>query len=138
VALIVGIDVPLWGFLDVLPALILAGVMMGALGLVMSVTIRQLENFAGTMNFVIFPMFFLSTALYPLWRLKESGADWLALLAQLNPFTYGVELIRFALYGKVDWLAAIVVIGCALAFFLAAVYGYDPQRAFQRRPAPAG
>ena len=78
VALLVGIDIPLWGFLYVLPALILAGTMMGALGLVMSVTIRQLENFAGTMNFVIFPMFFLSTALYPLWRLKESGADWLA------------------------------------------------------------
>ena len=112
--------------------------MMGALGLLMSVTIRQLENFAGTMNFVIFPMFFLSTALYPIWRLKESGADWLALLAQLNPFTYGVELIRFALYGKFDWVAAIVVIGCALAFFLGATYGYDPQRAFQRRPAPAG
>ena len=112
---------------------------MGALGLLMSVTIRQLENFAGTMNFVIFPMFFLSTALYPLWRLKESGADWLALLAQLNPFTYGVELIRFALYGKFEldrgaswWSAARSV------FFLGATYGYDPQRAFQRRPAPAG
>jgi ABC-2 type transport system permease protein len=138
VALLVGIDIPPWGFLYVLPALILAGIMMGALGLVMSVTIRQLENFAGTMNFVIFPMFFLSTALYPLWRLKESGADWLALLAQINPFTYGVELIRFALYGKVDWVAAVVVIGCASAFFLGATYGYDPQRAFQRRPAPAG
>jgi len=138
VALLVGIDVPLWGFLYVLPALIAAGIMMGALGLVMSVMIRQLENFAGTMNFVIFPMFFLSTALYPLWRLKESGADWLALLAQINPFTYGVELIRFALYGKVDWAAAAVVVGCALIFFLAAVFGYDPQRAFQRRPAPAG
>ena len=28
------------------------------------------------MNFVIFPMYFLSTALYPLWKLQESGADW--------------------------------------------------------------
>src|SRR5215469_7330328 len=42
VALLVGIDIPPWGFLYVLPALILAGTMMGALGLVMSVTIRQL------------------------------------------------------------------------------------------------
>ncbi len=37
-------------------------------------TSSQLENFAGTMNFVIFPMYFLSTALYPLWKLQESGA----------------------------------------------------------------
>ena len=47
--------------------------MLGALGLVLSSFIRQLENFAGVMNFVIFPMFFTSSALYPLWRVKESS-----------------------------------------------------------------
>ena len=30
------------------------------------------------MNFVIFPAFFFSTALYPLWRIRESGAAWIA------------------------------------------------------------
>ena len=49
-----------------LPALLLAGFMLGALGLLLSSVIRQLENFAGVMNFVIFPMFFASSALYPL------------------------------------------------------------------------
>ena len=29
------------------------------------------------MNFVIFPMFFASSALYPLWRVQE-GSPWLA------------------------------------------------------------
>jgi ABC-2 type transport system permease protein len=137
VALLAGIDIPLWGLLYALPALFAVGVMMGALGLVLSVSIKQLENFAGTMNFVIFPMFFIFTALYPLWRLEESGADWLAWAARLNPFTYGVELTRFALYGKVNWTAAAVVLICALLFFLTATYGYDPQRGFQRRTAPA-
>ena len=42
--------------------------MLGSLALFMSSVIRQLENFAGVMNFVIFPMFFASSALYPLWR----------------------------------------------------------------------
>ena len=46
-----------------------AALMLGALGLLLSVHIKQLENFAGTMNFVIFPMYFISTALYPLWKL---------------------------------------------------------------------
>ncbi len=137
VAVLVGVDIKLWGFLTVLPALIASATMLGALGLVLSVRIRQLENFAGTMNFVIFPMFFLSTALYPLWRLRESGADWLELIARVNPFTYAVELVRFALYGRVDWLSVAVVGGTALAFFLIAAWGYDPQRAFQRRPEPA-
>jgi ABC-2 type transport system permease protein len=61
------IEPPLYGYLTVLPALILSGLMLGSLALFMSSIIKQLENFAGVMNFVIFPMFFASSALYPLW-----------------------------------------------------------------------
>ncbi len=50
------------------------------------------------MNFVIFPMFFASSALYPLWRINESSAT-LYWICQINPFTHAVELVRFALYG---------------------------------------
>src|ERR1700758_3567564 len=64
---------PPMGYLTVLPALILSGLMLGALGMLVSSLIKQLENFAGVMNFVIFPMFFASSALYPLWRVKESS-----------------------------------------------------------------
>src|ERR1700742_4525481 len=53
--------------------LLLSGFMLGALGMLISSLIKQLENFAGVMNFVIFPMFFASSALYPLWRVKESS-----------------------------------------------------------------
>ena len=88
---------PPLGYVAVLPALILSGLMLGALGLVLSSFIKQLENFAGVMNFVIFPMFFASSALYPLWRVKESSLT-LYWICQLNPFTHAAELIRFALY----------------------------------------
>ena len=50
-----------------------SGLMLGALGLLLSSAIRQLENFASVMNFVIFPMFFASSALYPLWHVKEAS-----------------------------------------------------------------
>src|ERR1700760_2585089 len=60
-----------WGYLAILPALALSGLMLGALGMLLSSLIKQLENFAGVMNFVIFPMFFASSALYPLWRVRE-------------------------------------------------------------------
>ena len=46
------------GYVLALPSLILSGLMFGALGLFLSSLIRQLENFASVMNFVIFPMFF--------------------------------------------------------------------------------
>jgi ABC-2 type transport system permease protein len=138
IAALIGLDVPGWGCLVALPALVAVGLMLGSLGLLLSVHIRQLENFAGTMNFVIFPMFFLSAALYPLWKLKESGAYAIWWVAQANPFTYGVELIRFALYGQFDGVAAAVVAGAGLAFFAAAVQGYNPQSGVIRLRAPAG
>src|SRR5690348_945422 len=73
VAWLWGIEPPLWGYLAVLPALVLSGLMLGALGMLLSSAIRQLENFAGVMNFVIFPMFFASSALYPLWLVQQSS-----------------------------------------------------------------
>jgi len=83
------IEPPLIGYLTVLPALIMSGLMLGALGMLISSVIKQLENFAGVMNFVIFPMFFASSALYPLWRVKESS-PLLYYVCQLNPFTHAV------------------------------------------------
>jgi ABC-2 type transport system permease protein len=120
-----------------LPALLLSmalgALMLAALGLMLSVYVRQLENFAGTMNFVIFPMFFISTALYPLWKLEESGAWWLLKLAQFNPFTHAVEAMRFALMGQFNTVSWAVVVGCASGFFVLALWGYDPQRGWIRQ-----
>jgi len=121
-----------WGYLTVLPALLLSGLMLGALGMVLSSLIRQLENFAGVMNFVIFPMFFASSALYPLWRVQE-GSPWLATVCWFNPFTHAVELIRFAFYGKVEPLSLAVVVGCTIAFLAAAILAYDPARGMLMR-----
>ncbi|MFP1633845.1 ABC transporter permease [Zhengella sp. ZM62] len=130
IAILFGIDIPLAGLLPVLPALILTGLMVGALGLLLASVIKQLENFAGVMNFVIFPMFFLSTALYPVWKMREASAI-LAEICQWNPFSHGIELIRFALYGEMNWLALAVTAGSGLAFFLAASWAFDPARRFR-------
>src|SRR5215470_6769106 len=122
-------------WLEVLPALIVSGLMLGALWLFLSVYIRQVENFAGAMNFVMFPMFFFSSALYPLWKLQQSGSQWIYVVATVNPFTYAVELIRFALYGQLEPLSAAVVCGATIVFFLLAVQGYNPQWGMIRRTA---
>jgi ABC-2 type transport system permease protein len=125
-----------WGYLTVLPALVLTGFMLGALGMLLSSLIKQLENFAGVMNFVIFPMFFASSALYPLWRVRE-GSPWLAFVCELNPFTHAVELIRFALYERMNFQALAVVLGAAIIFLGAAIAAYDPSRGMlMRREGP--
>lgn len=132
IAKLYGVRVPWPGFLTVLPALVLAGMALGAMGLLLSSLIHQLENFAGVMNFVIFPMFFLSSALYPLWRMKEAEA-WLYWICAANPFTYCVELIRFALYQKTDWLALAVVLATLMVFAAAAIVSYDPKLSLVKR-----
>ena len=127
-----GVRPPPWGLVAVLPALVLSGLMLGARGVFLSSAIRQLENFAGVMNFVIFPMFFASSALYPLWRMRESS-PLLHDIAAANPFTHAVELIRFALYLQVNWFSLAVVLGCLALFFGAAVYMYDPSKGLWAR-----
>jgi len=127
---------PLYGYLTVLPALVLSGMMLGALGLLLSSAIRQLENFAGVMNFVIFPMFFTSSALYPLWRVQESSLL-LYYICSISPFTHAVELIRFALYGQFNPVSATVVLGSLALFMGLAIYGYDPARGLIARRAAA-
>jgi ABC-2 type transport system permease protein len=160
---------PPWqGYLTVLPALVLAGLMLGAMALLMSSLIRQLENFAGVMNFVIFPMFFASSALYPLWRIRE-GSPLLYEIARFNPFTHAVELVRFALYGEIgakidptmtpvqagismdgvliplasgellDLTHVVVVVTCTVVFLSAAVFAYNPSKGLiARRGGPGG
>ena len=123
------VEPPLIGYLTVLPALLLAGFMLGSLGLLMSSFIKQLENFAGVMNFVIFPMFFASSALYPLWRVRESSVL-LWQICGINPFTHAVELIRFALHGQFALVPFAVTLGCTIVFLGIAVWGYDPGRGF--------
>ncbi|MEW8316778.1 MAG: ABC transporter permease [Candidatus Thiodiazotropha endolucinida] len=128
---------PLTGYLLAFPALFLSGLMLGALGLLLSSAIKQLENFAGVMNFVIFPMFFASSALYPLWRIKDSSV-FLYEICRFNPFTHAVELTRFALYGQISWIAFFVVVGSLLLFLAGALYGYDPARGLMIRKQGGG
>ena len=137
IAYLFGIELPALGYVAVFPALIVAGLMLGAVGLLLSSTIRQLENFTGIMNFVIFPMFFLSSALYPLWKMRESSIA-LYNICSVNPFTHAVELIRFALYGQLNW-EALGYTALALAILLGlAIYGYSPAKGIMTRKAGAG
>jgi ABC-2 type transport system permease protein len=121
-----------WGYVTVLPALALTGLMLGAMGLVMSSLFKQLENFASVMNFVIFPMFFASSALYPLWRVQQASVP-LYEICRWNPFTHAVELVRFALYGQVAWTSLAIVAGCSAVFLAGAIFAYDPSTGLTSR-----
>ncbi|PAU75210.1 ABC transporter permease [Halomonas salipaludis] len=132
-----GIQAPLLGYVWILPALIVTGFMVGALGMLLSTFVKQLENFAGVMNFVIFPMFFLSSALYPLWRIRE-GSYLVYQIASLNPFTYAVEMIRFALYEQLNLEAVLIVVVTTAILLALAILGYNPARGMMARKGGGG
>jgi ABC-2 type transport system permease protein len=111
----------------VLPALVLNGLMFRALRMLSSSVVKQLENFTRVMNFVIFPMFFASSA-----PLSAVAAASLLLfdVCCVNPFTYEIELVRFVLYREIDWLSLGLVVGSAILFTVTAILAYDPAQAF--------
>ena len=132
IAAVWGITLPWQGYLLAIPACLIAGLMLGALGLMLSSVIRQLENFAGVMNFVIFPLFFLSSALYPLWKMREAS-EWLYWLCAVNPFTHAVELVRNALYLRLHLDALLICAGLTALLTLLAVASFNPQHAALRK-----
>jgi ABC-2 type transport system permease protein len=84
---------------------------------------------------VIFPCF-LCQLFYPLWKIKESSAL-LHNLAQYNPFSQAVELIRFALYGQFNQEAFIYTFAAFIAFMAAAIIGYNPSKGMMMKKGGA-
>lgn len=130
-AQLVDVEITLIGYLTAAPAVFIIAFFLGALGLLLSSLIKQLENFAGVMNFVIFPMFFLSSALYPLWKMQEASL-WLYWLCHYNPFTYCVELLRFALFSQLNSSALTVVLAATLISATLALISFNPKFSQQR------
>jgi len=71
-------------------ALILVALNCSSIGLLMATSMRHFQAFAGIMNFLIFPMFFLSGALYPTHHMPTL----LQYLIYANPFAHGVNLLH--------------------------------------------
>lgn len=67
---------------------------LSSLAMLLASRIDSIENFSGVINFAVFPMFFLSGALYPARLLPDA----LRPLVALNPLTYGVDLLKHALF----------------------------------------
>ncbi len=128
---LVDVDIDIIGYLYAVPAIFIIAFFLGALGLLLSNLIKQLENFAGVMNFVIFPMFFLSSALYPLWKMKEASL-WLYWLCQYNPFSYCVELLRWSLYNQTHLNSLSVLMPITIITALLALASFAPKAGAKR------
>jgi len=97
------------GFLIALGFMVLIGISFTAFGIAIASRMEDMTGFQLIMNFVVFPLFGLSGALYPISSLPE----WIVPLTLLDPLTYGVEGIRYGLNGisQINPVVCFVVIG---------------------------
>jgi ABC-2 type transport system permease protein len=117
-----------------LAALLLAAASSALLGLLVAARLRSVENFAGVINVVLFPLLFVSGALYPTAGMPPA----LRLLAALNPVTYQVDLMRHA-FGQAAEFGTdrdvLALLGASAVAFGLTVLLFDPEQRFVGRPA---
>lgn len=99
-----------------LPALLTA-VCCAAIGGLIAVWSKSIDNFAVIMNFFIFPVFFLSGALYPVNQLPE----FFRYIVLVNPFSYGVDLLKHAVPGVTTDFSVIMDITVLASFSTIAI-----------------
>jgi ABC-2 type transport system permease protein len=87
-----------WNAFDVLGALVLLLLATGGfacLSMILASLVRTRERFMGIGQLVMMPLFFASSALYPLSIMPQ----WLRIVAHVNPLTYEVHGMRQLLVG---------------------------------------
>lgn len=70
--------------------------MLTSFGAAIASMVEDFQGFQVINNFLIFPLFFLSSALYPLTNVP----DFLRILASINPLSYGVDALRYILINQ--------------------------------------
>ncbi len=102
---------------NLLPAALLTAICCAAIGGLIAVWSKSIDNFAVIMNFFIFPLFFLSGALYPVSQLPE----FLRYIVLVNPFSYGVDLMKHAVPNVSTDFSVFTSIAVLLSFSVIAI-----------------
>lgn len=80
--------------LEVIGLELLMAIALTTFGVFVASRIQRIEGFQVVMQLLLFPMLFLSGAIYPLQGLPA----WLAVITRINPLTYAVDPLRRAVF----------------------------------------
>jgi ABC-2 type transport system permease protein len=131
-----GLSIPFAGVLASIPVLIVLSVALAGLGICIAWRMDSTQGFHAIMTSFLMPMWLLSGAFFP----PGGTPKWLAIVIALNPLTYGVALLRHALYlGDPRATAALpplsLCIVVSLGFALATVIGASTVASARRQVA---
>jgi ABC-2 type transport system permease protein len=76
--------------------MIVLSVALTSFGAGIASMVEDFQGFQGINNFLIFPLFFLSSALYPL----TNAPTFLRILGAINPLSYAVDGLRYTLINQ--------------------------------------
>ena len=112
-----GIHVGIANALLVLVFAVLLVVSMTSIGLIIGSRMENAEAFSLIFSLVMYPMFFISGALFPV----DNLPGWLALLNKIDPATYAVDAFRELLLGTRHFglVTDFIVLTAFAALFLA-------------------
>lgn len=117
IALIIGVGFSDYAMIIPIMAIVtLFSLGFSGISVMVAATAKSQETFWGIINFLGMPLFMISPALFPL----ELMPEWLAALAQLNPATYTILLIREMMTGTASGVPALLSLG-VLAVFVCVV-----------------
>jgi ABC-2 type transport system permease protein len=125
ISMLIGFTVPgILSFLTAIVFMILIATTFIGLGLVFASKMRDMQGFSLIMNFVIFPLFFLSGAIFPV----ENLPGWIRFVSFLDPLTYGIDGLRGSLIGFSSFSIAfdfIVLVGFSLTMVFLGAYFFE-------------
>ncbi|MBP1708180.1 MAG: type transporter [Chloroflexi bacterium] len=96
VAPIIGVSLTPLIVAELIPVVILISISLSGLGVLIASRMRSQQGFQLIMQIIIFPLMFLSGVFFPV----NTVPTWMAVIAKINPVTYGVDAIRQVILGK--------------------------------------
>ena len=119
----IGIRWTVWGVVGAVVLLLLGTAAFACLSMILAALVRTRERFMGIGQLVVMPLFFASSALYPLAIMPA----WLRTIAHANPLSYevhGTRALLLGLPGGLLWLDFTVMICFLLVTAIVAAKTY--------------
>ena len=128
IGFLIGVDYSALSLIQIIFISLLLSFLLTSLGLGLGSYMYSLEGFQIIVSFVVFPLFFLSGALFPLQNLPQ----WLYVLTSVDPATYAVDALRISMLGTGNFIFeydVLILFGFTLGFGLFGMLSFKRMKA---------